>query len=75
MHAATSNAMRQVLNLLRRHYPPHIMPNLQRYSQAAMHDLSNAFPKGPSVDHTNLDRFLEVDCTTALVDLPQLSTV
>lgn len=49
----------EVLNLLRRHYPPHIMPNLQRYSQAAMHDLSDAFPKGPSVDHTNLDRFLE----------------
>ena len=50
----------QVLNLLRRHYPPHIMPNLQRYSQAAMHDMSDAFPQGPSLDHSNLNSFLEV---------------
>lgn len=49
----------EVLNLLRRHYPPHIMPNLQRYSQAAMHDMSNAFPQGPSLNHSNLNSFLE----------------
>ncbi len=36
------------------------MPNLQRYSQAAMHDLSRAFPQGPSLDQSNLNTFLEV---------------
>ena len=36
------------------------MPDLQRYSQEAMQDLSNAFPKTPKLDHTNLDRFLQV---------------
>ena len=50
----------QVLNLLRRHYPAHIMPDLQRYSQEAMQDLSDAFPTNPKLNHDNLDRFLEV---------------
>ena len=50
----------QVLNLLRRHYPAHIMPDLQRYSQQAMQDLSDAFPSTPNLNHDNLDRFLEV---------------
>ena len=36
------------------------MPNLQRYSQEAMQDLSDAFPKTPKLSHDNLDRFLEV---------------
>ena len=50
----------QVLNLLRRHYPAHIMPDLQHYSQEAMRDLSRAFPTNPNLKHNNLDRFLEV---------------
>ena len=36
------------------------MPNLQRYSQAAMQDLSDAFPNNPDLNYTNLDKFLEV---------------
>ena len=36
------------------------MPDLQHYSQQAMQDLSNAFPQTPKLDHSNLDRFLQV---------------
>ncbi|KAL3148022.1 hypothetical protein ABBQ38_014314 [Trebouxia sp. C0009 RCD-2024] len=49
----------EVLNLLRRHYPAHIMPDLQHYSQEAMRDLSHAFPTNPNLKRDNLDRFVE----------------
>ncbi|KAL3140761.1 hypothetical protein ABBQ32_005311 [Trebouxia sp. C0010 RCD-2024] len=49
----------EVLNLLRRHYPAHIMPDLQHYSQEAMRDLSHAFPTNPNLKRDNLDCFVE----------------
>lgn len=36
------------------------MSDLQRYSQEAMQDLSDAFPSNPKLSYDNLDRFLEV---------------
>lgn len=50
----------QVWNLLRRHYPAHIMPDLQRYSQRALEDLAEGFPHSHIVSRHNLDKFLEV---------------
>ena len=48
------------MNLLRRHYPASIMPDLQRYSQRALEDMAQAFPHAHTVNRHNLDQFLQV---------------
>ena len=48
------------MKLLRRHYPAHIMPDLQRYSQSALDDMADCFPHAHNVKRHNLDKFLEV---------------
>ncbi|KAK9805562.1 hypothetical protein WJX72_005167 [[Myrmecia] bisecta] len=49
----------EVMQLLRKRYPPDMMPELQLFSQGALDDLKDAFPEAAMVKTTNLHRFLK----------------
>ena len=69
VHSATACLilLLQVMNLLRRHYPAHIMPDLQHYSQRALEDMAEGFPHAHNISRHNLDKFLEVTSAPAVL--------
>lgn len=62
----------EVSLVLRRHFPPTLLTDLQASSQGALVELAQAFPYQPAASSVGLTRFTQVRASPGSASLPAL---